>query len=256
MKSSTVNSLNNLNQEFYNTIGPIWNPASDYYWEGWTKLLELIQNSYKKNLKVLDIGCGNARFFQFLQEKLPDLKISYTGIDSSQFLLSQASNRSANENNNYILIQADILQTNWLQSVDSDYDLVVMFGLIHHIPGKNNRLNFFKNVASLINPSGKLIFTTYQFLDLPRLVKRVVDFSTADNQLLAQKLGIDTLDLEKGDYILDWVKLKTSYRYCHYFYQDEIDELTNPQNLTLQKAFLADDRNSNRNRYFIFKMKI
>ncbi|MEI6728447.1 MAG: class I SAM-dependent methyltransferase [bacterium] len=256
MKPATVQSLNNLNQEFYNQIGPIWNPASDYYWEGWEILLESIKVSSKVEFKVLDIGCGNARFFQFLQDRLPEIKISYTGIDNSNFLLTQGQLRIAKELNNCNLINTDVLKTDWFKKIDSRFDLVVMFGLMHHIPGKTNRREIFSNICNLINPTGKLIFTTYQFLDLPRLQKRVVDFSKPDNSNLAQTLGVNLDDLETGDYILDWVKLKTSYRYCHYFDQDEIKELLGLQNLTLEKDFLADDRLSNRNRYFILEKKI
>ena len=256
MKAATVQALNNLNQEFYNQIGPIWNPASDYYWEGWEILLESIKVAGKQEFKVLDIGCGNARFFQFLQDRLPEIKISYTGIDNSNFLLTQGQLQIAKSPNNCNLINTDVLKTDWLKKIDSKFDLVVMFGLMHHIPGKINRLELFSNICNLINPNGKLIFTTYQFLDLPRLQKRVVDFNKPDNSNLAQILGIDLVDLEKGDYILDWVKLKTSYRYCHYFDHDEIKELIGLQKVTLKKDFLADDRVSNRNRYFVLENKI
>ena len=256
MKPETVQALNHLNQEFYNQIGPIWNPASDYYWEGWEKLLELIKADDKQEFKILDIGCGNARFFQFLQYRLPELKINYTGIDNSDFLLSQGQSRTANGLNNLNLINADVLKTDWIKKIDSKFDLVVMFGLMHHIPGKTNRMELFSNVCNLINSAGQIIFITYQFLDLPRLQKRVVDFNKPDNANLAQTLEINLDDLETGDYILDWVKLKTSYRYCHYFDQDEIKELIGLQNLNLKKGFLADDRLSNRNRYFVLEKKI
>lgn len=256
MKSETIESLNKINQKFYNQIGPIWNPASDYYWEGWELLLESIKSNSEKELKVLDIGCGNARFFQFLQERLPFIKINYTGVDSSIFLIDQATKRSISNTNSYNLIEADILLPNWLEKVDSKFDLVVMFGLMHHIPSKSNRLKLFANTCDLIRPGGNLIFTTYQFLDLPRLQKRVVNFAKPENANLATELNINLNDFEKGDYILDWVKLKTGYRYCHYFDQEEIDELIKSQSLDLKNQFFADDRMSNRNRYFILEKKI
>jgi len=57
--------------------------------------------------------------------------------------------------------------------------------------------------------------------------------------------------METGDYFLDWIKLKTLYRYSHHFSNSEIQEMTRKSNLKIKEDFLADGRFSNRNRYLI-----
>lgn len=207
--------------------------------------------------KILDLGCGNARFANFINSQLTSQqvqKIEYLGVDFSVNFLEQSRGNSQQNFAKFELKQMDILnQFNLLR--DSKFDLIVMFGLIHHIPSLQVRNQFFKSIVELVNPGGMLIFTTWQYLDTPRLIKRVVDPKTETGQHVYSRLGIKKTDLEVGDNILDWVKKVFSYRYSHYFCEDEIQGFISDNNIEIINEYVCDGRDSKRNKYFICKVK-
>lgn len=88
MDKKIINKLNKLNTDFYNTVAVSFDDSRHYFWQGWDKIPPLLNNF--KNIRVADIGCGNGRFGQFLLEKCPEIKTSYTGIDANQKLLEFA----------------------------------------------------------------------------------------------------------------------------------------------------------------------
>jgi tRNA (uracil-5-)-methyltransferase TRM9 len=289
MTQKTIDILNNLNKQFYDETGSVvWNQKPDYYWEGWYQLSVFINKKvvvgklpldkglaaqadwgYKSdahhngdtvvadtdrsNYKLLDLGCGNARFANFINSQLPAQQvqnIEYLGVDFSVNFLEQSQSENSHNFAKYELKQLDILKE-LDQLRGSKSDLVVMFGLIHHIPSLQIRKQFFKQVTELLNPNGLLIFTTWQYLDTPRLIKRVVDPETETGQYVYQRLGIKKTDLEVGDNILDWVKKVFSFRYSHYFSEAEISGYIADNNLELVHSFVCDGRDSKRNRYYV-----
>jgi tRNA (uracil-5-)-methyltransferase TRM9 len=215
--------------------------------------LSNINNTLYKCYKLLDLGCGNARFANFINSQLPAQQvqnIEYLGVDFSVNFLEQSQSENSHNFAKYELKQLDILKE-LDQLRGSKSDLVVMFGLIHHIPSLQIRKQFFKQVTELLNPNGLLIFTTWQYLDTPRLIKRVVDPETETGQYVYQRLGIKKTDLEVGDNILDWVKKVFSFRYSHYFSEAEISGYIADNNLELVHSFVCDGRDSKRNRYYV-----
>jgi tRNA (uracil-5-)-methyltransferase TRM9 len=261
MKQATIEILNNLNKQFYDETGSVvWNQKPDYYWEGWYQLTSFISENLKvkseKLYKILDIGCGNARFSNFIDSELPIKQIAnieYLGVDFSVNFLEQCHGGRQQNYANYELKQMDILKE-LEQLQGTNFDFVVMFGLIHHIPSFENRKKFFRKVVKLLNPNGLLVFTTWQYLDTPRLIKRVVDPDTEAGKRVYQRLGVKKTDLEVGDNILDWVKKVFSYRYSHYFSEEEIQGYINDNNLELIHNFICDGRDSKRNWYYICRV--
>jgi tRNA (uracil-5-)-methyltransferase TRM9 len=218
--------------------------------------LDATENRFN-TYKILDLGCGNARFVNFVSSEL-ELEqvqnIEYLGVDFSVNFLEQSQSVNLQAFAKYQLKQLDILKE-LDQLKDLKLDLVVMFGLIHHIPSLQARKAFFAQVVQLLDSSGLLIFTTWQYLDTPRLIKRVIDAETETGKQVYQHLDIQKTDLEVGDNILDWVKKVFSYRYSHYFSQEEIQGYIIDNNLELIHSFVCDGRDSKRNRYFVCKKK-
>lgn len=260
MDKKTTKRLNKLNQRFYEMVGDDFSASRNYFWEGWEKCLPyfttLISNGLtptkslsgklSKRIKVLDVGCGNGRFAKFLIKS--GFQIEYLGIDSSKKLLNlavgefdQRENREKNKAMSVKFERVDILKG---INVSGKFDLIVCFGVLHHIPGLENRRKFLEEMFNKLNTGGLLIVTNWRFLESEKLKVRLI---------APESIGVDPSTLEENDYFLDWKRGKNAIRYCHNVTKEEMAELVSGiKNLTLAKTFLADSKSHNLNRYFIF----
>jgi tRNA (uracil-5-)-methyltransferase TRM9 len=253
MNSNTTQKIVDLNLDFYERIGPLWNQGANYSWDGWEEVLKVINNKFsnQKQLKILDLGAGNCRFLNYLASEV-SFDLDYTGIDFSDSMLNLSEINKSNKIINIKILKKDLLKESWAIDLDlNSFDLVVAFGLFHHIPGFQNRLNIFQRIKDLLVKEGIYVFTTWQFLDVPRLQKRIAWPNDLDDDFILKRLEISKSDLEQGDYFLDWVKKEIGYRYAHAFSDQEIMDLT--KGLELIKDYRSDGRNMNRNRYLIFQ---
>jgi tRNA (uracil-5-)-methyltransferase TRM9 len=244
----TEKKIIQLNKEFYDKIGRYWNNDAKYYWNGWEKLIEdiTIISEQNKIVTVLELGCGNGRFVNFLSERFPDVDFVYTGIDISNFAsVELLSNPKMQTEFKYF----DLLQEPW---PPKKYDIVVAFGLIHHIPGINLLNKFFENFTGSIKKNGIGIFTTWQYMRLERLKKRIVVGEKLDKILL--DLGIKKSEFRENDNILDWVSKAEGLRFSHFFDESEVQILLEKNKLKPAKVYLDDDRDKNRNQYFVVKL--
>jgi tRNA (uracil-5-)-methyltransferase TRM9 len=250
--------LNPLNERKNESLAPNYNLSQkdeNNLTNNEDRVASAALNAASLNYKILDLGCGNARFANFINSQLTldeIEKVEYFGVDFSVNFLEQSQSALQQNFPNYGLKQLDILK-DIEQLATQKYDLIVMFGLIHHIPSLESRKIFFKKVASLLHLDGLLIFTTWQYLDTPRLVKRVIDPESETGKSVFMRLGIKKTDLEVGDNILDWVKKVFSYRYSHYFSQEEVQGHIQDNDLELIHSFVCDGRDSKRNQYYVCK---
>ncbi len=262
MTTQTARKLIKLNQDFYNRIGKYWNHNQNYYWQGWQQVID----SFKpkgNTIRVLDLGCGNGRFYFFLKQQLSHLQINYTGIDNSRFLLDIAQQSLSKEKSFRTIKQdqssllqklfyCDLLLNNWPKIVITQkFDLIVAFGLLHNIPSTTFRTDFLQRATELLSLSGRLVFTTWRFRDIDRLKKRIVNLDSNEVKEFLDKNQINKAEFEENDFLLDWVKLEHAYRYSHAYCEKEIAELTTKSNLKILNSFLADGRSENQNEYFI-----
>lgn len=258
MKPETARNLNYLNLDFYRKTFGIWNPNLNYYWEGWLVLKPILEKYFlnlSNDIQILDLGSGNGRFYNYLKENFQK-KFEYTGIDFEQELIKACNLRFKNQRNiNFICL--DLLDNNNLcllsQKFDQKIDLVVAFGLFHHIPGEENRKHLFEHIIEILKPGACFIFTIWQFWKEERLLKRVLDLNSLEATEVCRKFKIEIPDLESNDFILNWVKLVKSHRYVAKLNFEEIKEFLSQNGLKLDQTFCADGRNSNRNFYAIYK---
>lgn len=251
MHKETIDQLNQLNNDFYNTVADSFNTSRNYYWSGWKKIGEEIKKQFgNKKIKVLDIGCGNGRFAQFLDESGVDF--AYTGLDSSKKLLKwaleQVSLEQKTDFNHFDLIKS--LQNNtFSQFLDNEkFDVIVCFGVLHHIPSFELRKKLFETINNdLLNNDGLFVITAWLFLDNPKLKERTLEMKAI------KELGIESEDLEINDYLLDWQRGEQAIRYCHYADNAEVNELTKETHLKLISSYKADSKTNNLNQYYLFK---
>ena len=249
MKIATITALNDLNKLFYETVGNEFDRTRQQYWEGWDTFLPTLKNlvNQKRSIKVLDVACGNSRFGRFLNESLPEAEINYTGLDREPQLIQLSEQALKATNLTYKLTEIDIVQNlidnTFIEKLSENYDLIVIFGLLHHIPSKNLRDRLIANSNNKLNKNGLLILSSWQFAKLPRFSERFID---------PKKLSIDPNELEPHDHILDWHRVHTAYRYCHFADEVELRELVEVNtNLKIKHSFYADGKNHQLNFYVV-----
>jgi tRNA (uracil-5-)-methyltransferase TRM9 len=217
MDKDTIQRLNAINREFYETTAPEFDQTRGKAWVGWLKLSEYLTAP----LSVLDVGCGNGRFGVFLAESF-SASITYHGIDNNRALLDYARTALAPiPHLTATLTEQDIIT----QPPDSGtYNLVVLFGVIHHIPGAANRLAFMRQLAERVAPDGLLAWDA-------------------------------NITVEQGDYLLDWRRGERALRYCHYVDDSEQSALIAATGLTEIETYRADGEDNRMNAYSILGKK-
>lgn len=236
MDPSTIQQLNDINRRFYETIAPDFDQTRGTPWPGWDQLLGYLQtDALPDPLRVLDIGCGNGRFGLFLADKI-DQPINYTGLDNNAPLL-QIAHDTLNENPHItpMLLEADVVLK---PPQTAAYDLVVAFGLLHHIPGAANRLQFMHWLAEQVAPGGWLAFACWCFYEQDRFKQRITPWSPELEP-----------HIEPHDYLLDWRRGQVALRYCHYVDEAEHAQLIAATRLETVTTFRDDGAERSLNRY-------
>ncbi len=253
MNERTVRTLNRLNELFYRERASEFSETRKRPWRGWDELLDRHGASLPSEspLRILDLGCGNGRFATFLSERL-ERPFRYTGVDASSLALDFARDRTAAlEGSRFLLL--DVVVENVASHLgDAVFDLVVLFGLLHHVPGIANRERLLRESAELLDDGGLLACTVWRFDRFDRFRRKLVpsDIVVADTGL-----RLDLRDLEPGDHIMTWGDNETAFRYCHAMSEEEQRSLG--KNLPLDRVddFLADGETDTLNRYFVFRRK-
>ena len=229
MDPRSVQALNELNRQFYTRTAPEFDQTRQRAWQGWLQLIPYL----KAPLSVLDLGCGNGRFGVFLAETLPG-HVTYHGIDNNPALLAAAQASFASlPNLTATLTEQDLIE---MLPEYASVDLVVVFGVIHHVPGAENRKKFLKALADYVAPGGMLCFASWRFYEYERFRDRFAKWP-------------ETITREEHDYLLDWRRGEHALRYCHYVDDREQAELIAVSGLEEMTTFRADGSDNRMNCY-------
>ncbi len=183
--------------------------------------------------RVLDVGCGNGRLAWLLDRERPGA--FYVGIDVVSELLEMARTRTAglkNITSQFYII--DITQPNWSLTIGPlVMDTVVCLAVLHHIPGCDLRAQVLHEMAGLLARGGCIVLSTWQFLDSPRLRRKIVGWS---------EVGLAEETLEPGDYLLDWRRGGHGLRYVHLVDEAEVEQLAVASGLRVRETFRVGGR--------------
>ena len=272
LSSETIHKLNAINVDFYNKSALFFDNSRSYNWEGWDIMLDKLNLDYEteeaqawsrwtkwlkeklapkkelpaKQAQILDLGCGNGRFYAYLNRRF-NKPFLYTGLDSNEYLIQKAAERYPYANAKFILENmgnADHL-------FQHKFDLVVVFGVMHHVPGLETRIKLLQKWRHLLAKNGYVVFTTWQFLNIPRVASSVVKENTSQGRQVYADLGLNPQELATNDYILDWQRGITAYRYCHYYTLEEAAKLIQAAGLKLIDSYEADGLEGELNKYYI-----
>lgn len=225
--------LNTINREFYRATAANFDQTRASAWPGWEMLLPHV-TKLPGRLTVLDVGCGNGRFGLFLRQKI-SVEVNYHGVDNNPVLLAAARDSLTDAT----LEERDIVEN---PPDTGEYGLVVLFGVMHHIPGAERRLSLMKTLAERVKPGGLFAFTCWRFYEIERLRERIVAWPDD----LANHV-------EPGDYLLDWRRGVTALRYCHYVDDAEHDALIAASGLEEIHTYRADGYTDADNRYSVLR---
>jgi tRNA (uracil-5-)-methyltransferase TRM9 len=248
MNNHTIQKLNQLNQHFYSQIAEEFSQTRQMPWKGWENLLEYLKKLPAKS-RVLDLGCGNGRFGQFLATHFPEKDFFYLGTDNNAQLLKIAQQQLSATHLQTQFVECDIIESlmkSTFLEEEKPFDVIVLFGVIHHIPSFALRQKCIQVLTKKLTPSGLLIFSTWQFDR---------DTSLMQRQKFSDELSFDQAELEPHDYFLSWGKEETVTRYCHLTKLEEVHKIVDRLPLNLLTHFSADGKEGNLNEYYVWDIK-
>ncbi len=268
MNTATQAALRRINRDFYSRHAADFDRTRHPEgWPGWRRVVETAAQATDSPLHVLDLGCGNGRFALFL-ERNPDLRghrpFTYTGIDLSAELIAHA--RTATVGLDHIGFQVEDIEECPLD--EATCDLVVLFGVLHHLPGFGTRRRVLERAAAVVAPDGLLALTCWQFADDPRFESRRLDWTS--------EADVDPAELEAGDHLLRWGPddpegrrqsrrrssrrlrrqrvrrpVHPARRYCHHTDEPELDRLVHCLPLAEVARYRSDGPGGRQNLYWL-----
>ncbi|MBU2564414.1 class I SAM-dependent methyltransferase [Patescibacteria group bacterium] len=146
MDSSFAEQLIEKNKKDFDLIA---DQFSDTRQNIWPELKEL---KFSKNEKILDLGCGNGRLFEFLKG------VNYAGIDISEKLISIAKKKYGNH-----FKKGNILS---LPFSNESFDSIWSIAVFHHIPSKEFRQKVLKECYRVLKKNGRLIIVCWNLYQL------------------------------------------------------------------------------------------
>jgi len=247
MNKETTERLLALNRDFYANFArpfagsrPVSDPA-----------LVSILPHVPQRASVLDVGCGNGRLALLLDRERHGA--IYLGVDAVPELVELARAQAGQLTSISAQFRvADVTRPGWNKSLPgtlpllrTGFDCVVALAVLHHIPGFDLRLQVLRDIASLLEPDGCLILSTWQFLDNERMRRKIVDWAEVS-------IAEDTL--EPGDYLLDWKREGRGLRYCHLVDEAEVQRLAGESGLRVRETFRAGGREGNLSLFAILSL--
>jgi SAM-dependent methyltransferase len=134
--------------QLYDRLSP------ESYFESMRRVVDVIP--HKKNLSLLDIGCGSGLLLQFLEGRIREGMV-YTGVDCLKTGVAEVLSRAQRLGiaNRVSCFQSDL--TSLL--VGQKFDVVVGHFSLYVIYPDEQRLEVLSNLKTIMNPEGLLILT-------------------------------------------------------------------------------------------------
>ncbi|MCB1055215.1 MAG: class I SAM-dependent methyltransferase [Acidobacteria bacterium] len=264
MDRSTALALNRVNGQFYRLEARAFDAKRSAPWPGWGILLERWRDLGRPaRPRILDVACGNGRFGVRAARELPDGFV-YRGVDASDSLLTVAKGRLAGLGSRvdvafyrWDLVAAALpgarLELPDRAAGDGAFDLVVAFGLLHHVPGFELRRDLLAAMARRLAPAGALAVSLWRFGERPRFRRRVAPWSESP-----ETAGLASARFEPGDHLLRWGS-GGAVRYCHAVSSAEEGLLAVAPEagapVELVDRFDADGAGGDLNRYLLWRRR-
>lgn len=202
----------------------------------------LFDDYVKKGDKVLDLGCGNGRYYQSFAEK----GATYVGVDNSKRLIKIA--KILHPEAQFAL--ADALS---LPFSENSFDKIFSLAVLHHFPSRQLRMKFFTEAKRILKPNGVLVATVWDLRITSMIMrgkwKRLSSFIRAAISRIAGRSKLDF-----NDFFIPWNK--DIKRYVHIFSLKELKNLAQASGLQIIKAGVSGNKGSKEGNLYIAAQKL
>lgn len=142
--SKVSNDYDEISKDFSSTRGHPW-----YEFEIYKELI-------KSGDKVLDLGCGNGRFYDFIN----DMEVDYTGIDVSEGLLNIAASRFKGKKflSKFRFKVGSFLDIPYKRPT---FDKIFCIASFHHIPSKELRVEALDEMRRVLKKDGLIAISVW-----------------------------------------------------------------------------------------------
>lgn len=217
--------LLNKTKEDYNLIAEEFSNKREGVWEE-TKFLF---DDLELGEKVLDLGCGNGRYFPLFREKSTD----YFGTDNSEALIKIAKDK-------YPEGEFQVADALNLPFPDNYFDKIYSIAVLHHVPSEELRLDFLKEAKRVLKPGGSLILTVWKF-------HRIEEYYFLFKYTILKVIGKSKLDWK--DILEPWGK--KAKRYYHWFSQKELGNIVEHFGFKIKKIGIVRNKKGNRQNIYL-----
>jgi ubiquinone/menaquinone biosynthesis C-methylase UbiE len=204
-----VNDYDNISDEFSNTRQREW------------KEFETMLPYLKKDQFLVDLGCGNGRFYKFIKEKK---SLKYLGIDNSRNLLKQAQKAHPEAE----FIHGDLLE---LPLDDKTIDVAAAIASIHHIPSKQLREKVIQEIHRTLKDKDIFIITVWNLYQ--KKYKKYI-WKSFFRWLFSFR------QFEFGDTFIPWGKSGVK-RYYYAFKEKELENLLKNNKFKILKKDIGNN---------------
>lgn len=217
-------------KEDYNLIAKEFSSKREEIWE---ETRFLFDDYLIPGEKILDLGCGNGRYFPLFERK----NVDYIGIDNSEELIRIAREK-------YPQAKFQVANALNLPFPNNYFDKVYSIALLHHIPSDEFRIKSLKEIKRVLKPKGTLILTVWE---THRLKERYLLLKYT----ILKLIGKSKLDWK--DIFEPWGKKINRYYHC--FSKRELEGLVKKSDFKIRESGLIKNKKGNRQNIYIIAEK-
>lgn len=226
MQDDVAARLVRLTREFYQSFADEFAASRPRPQPGVKRTLR----SIGRDAPVLDLGCGHGQTAAELSRA--GHRGRFVGIDSQPRLLELARQVPLPRAEFRL---AELTGPGWAEGLEAAFDYVLLFALLHHIPGDRLRLQVLREAGACLSPGGRACLSVWNVFDSPRLMARRVSWAEA---------GLAESEVDPGDMLLDWRRGGRGLRYVHAFTAEELAGLAARCGMRVEDEFHSDGETS------------
>ena len=128
---------------------------------------------------------------------------------------------------------------------------------MHHIPTYELRLRLLIELIEHTQQNGLIAVSFWQFMEDDKFAAKTEEAHKKALEDLSQRDINLERELEENDYLLGWKDEMHTYRYCHHFTDEEINNLTRDisDKAELIETYKADGKTHCMNRYILLRKR-